>query len=196
VDFRRIAIKISGYKVSSDPEIESLISKNIKSQYGISSGQKAFESGVHAAVYPNNRGNIVAFIPSWIGREDACQVAYDSVGRNLTTVPEVFDLDKIKISPDKDLCVIEMEKLSPLSDDEQEEIWALLIKNKHLLEFSDIKNFLNEKEEISPLMHDLLNLIDRMEKENISHTDFSHDNVGRGQDGKLKLLDWESIYFL
>lgn len=196
MDLQRIAAKISGYRVSADPEIENLISKDIKSKYGVSPGQKAFESGIHAAVYPNSRGNIVAFIPSWIGREDACQVAYDSVGRNLTTVPEVFDLDQIKIFPDKTLCVIEMEKLTPLSDDEQEEIWALLIKNKHLLDFSDIKNYLAEKEDISPLMTDLVDLIDRMEKENISHADFSHDNVGRGRDQKLKLLDWESIYFL
>jgi hypothetical protein len=185
--------------------LEKAITEDIKKKFDISPMAEAFKTGANSAIFENNRGNIVAFIAG----SPACITALRSVGKNSEILPEVYDMEILDLKiysgdfrpylvTDK-VCVIEMEKLLPLNNEER----TVFIDNQTLIpeEVDLLKTEMEEQilKGMQPdsFMKNLINLSEKMIKENISHDDLHVDNVMWSKDRKnLKLIDWESIYYL
>jgi hypothetical protein len=186
-----------------------LITDDIKKKYKIPVDAKPFPRGGFNSVFINSDDNVVAFVDT----PHACGAAYKAVGRNLASVPEVYDLDEIEVLKNRDrdfndtekdvpalnwernklkICVIVMERLGELDANEEklfDELYASLWSHdpKYKQIEKNIRNIFPE------FASDFDDLIYTMKKENIDHKDFYASNIGRSKDGRLKLIDWESI---
>jgi len=220
MDLHKIASRVARIArvetVGDSSRLTELISDDIKSRFKIPSSAQPFKSGSFSSVFENSEGNIVAFVDT----PNACESAYTAVGRNLTTVPEVYDLDTFSVTKedayettggyaeplDVNICVIVMEKLTPLtreeinqlnnidpsgSDDLMDDPGDAKIRLEKMLENIDEI----QRPYPYPIVYDKIDLLQRMDEEGIGHDDFHPGNVAWGHDGKLKLIDWESIYF-
>jgi len=186
-----------------------LITDDIKKKYKIPVDAKPFPRGGFNSVFINSDDNVVAFVDT----PHACGAAYKAVGRNLASVPEVYDLDEIEVLKNRDrdfndtekdvpalnwernklkICVIVMERLGELDANEEklfDELYASLWS--HDPKYKQIEK--NIRNIFAEFASDFDDLIYTMKKENVDHRDFYAHNVGRSKDGRLKLIDWESI---
>lgn len=199
----KISLKLAFEKeTSSADDISEKITPEIKKKYNIPENASALSEGTQSAVYENSLGQIVAFT-----RANACDTAYKSVGKNSEILPEVYDLDKIEIYSDfeeghKKLCVITMEKLTPLtSDDENQFRTATKLlrdwrnnNNKWEMRKEEAVNEYLGTENLNKTGTEILFLWLKMDELGIGHNDLHFGNIAWGKNGELKLIDWEDIY--
>lgn len=174
-----------------------LITDDIKKKYNIPVDAKPFSRGGFNSVFINSDNNIVAFVDT----PYACGAAYKTVGKNLKSVPEIYDLDQIEVSKNPEdpynkkmlkICIIVMEKLNELTSHEEKMFDELCIARwSHEPKYKQIEK--NIRNIFAEFASDFDDLIYTMKKENVDHRDFYAHNVGRSKDGRLKLIDWESI---
>jgi len=211
MDINQIIFRIAN-KTSSNLYLNSLITDDIKAKFDINKDAKPNSKGGSSVVYVNNRENIVAFINTTHGRDKACENALDSVGSNSKILPEIFNVEYLKIAnipgdpnyvsdemyeKEITLCVIEMEKLRPLTLQESHHF-----DNLHVL-YEDYSEWDVNVENLrsiilkfkNPLIPAVLKLVEQAKSENISHDDLHSGNVAWGSDNELKFIDWESILF-
>lgn len=200
INLRFIASRIAGFnKISYGQKILELVSDEIRKKYGVLPDAEPFEEGVRSAVFINSRGNVVAF---FFGQE-GCNIALESVGQYKTTLPEVYDIDTFNVPTnwsakiDGTICVIEMEKLEMLSKAEIREIEDFANKERIFYSqtgFADgFEEVESRGEQLTTLLYDVWDLVKRAKSEGVYHADFHSRNYGRGEDGKLKFIDWESV---
>lgn len=198
-------------KIASHPDFEKLINENIKikEKFGIAPNEKAFSEGSNSVVYENKKGNIVTFISTNIMGSSACEQAYKAVGRNSKVLPEIYDLEYISIPVtnhpagyfNREFCVIEMEKLEPIKYDSKEWFATYSFLKSNIDDLKRIKYY-NDKHRkpgasltnIDKLTDDVIELLEQMKIENITHLDLHPNNIAYGRDGKLHLIDWEAIF--
>lgn len=194
VDLEKIALRVaSSCRRSFDPSVERLITQDLKDRFGISGAP--FDKGSQSAVYENDSGNIVSFMRG----SQPCDVAYESVGKSLSTLPDVYDVDVLELGGEK-ICVVEMEKLRTLSAPESGEFWNIRQKAAKAkgawagdVPMEDVVKRLEGIASPSRMEKAALDFYKRLQAEGVSHEDVNSDNVAWGKNGKLKLIDWESI---
>jgi hypothetical protein len=174
--------------------LEELISPKIRKKFDIPIDAKALQSGKRSAVFLNERGNIVAFLPPQAQR--ACEEALKSIGKNSSVLPEIYDIAYIDISPwaPSTVCVIEMEKLTPTTEAEWDQITEWILPYREGFEpdmIEELEALLAQKP--NKLLKAVIDLMKRMIKEKVAHKDLHGGNVAWSQNGKLKLIDWEEI---
>lgn len=179
--------------------MEENITPEIKKKFNISENAQAFVSGNRSVVFENQKGNIVAFLNPDSSR--ACEQAYKAVGRNSKVLPEIYDLEYINLkSFNSKVCVIEMEKLRPTTANEWEIIHVFVLEYragftkeviKRYREWQSSTEFVDTN--FKKIADAVINLMEEMIKENISHKDLHGGNVAWDNDGNLKLIDWEEI---
>lgn len=205
MDLIAIASAIASDQTSASSYLSEFITDDIKKQYDIDPSKKPFELGQRSAIFENISGNIVAFM--W--GSASCDEAYNAVGRNLSTLPEVFNIDTFEIrrAVSMKICVIEMEKLSVLSPGEEDDYFGFIVDSADFNKQGNIKSNMQAimhkihrlfeqdlDSEIPKIIKDIVDLVYRMRSERTEHDDLHIQNVGYGKDGRLKLLDWESIF--
>ena len=211
MDLHKIASRVARVArvetVGDSSVLTGLISDDIKARFKIPASAQPFKSGSFSSVFENSEGNIVAFIDT----PNACSTAYKAVGRNLTTVPEVYDLDTFTVNKQKDnkpyisksyggwdvdICVIVMEKLTPISSEDYKAFDDLFLSYNQRNPKEEKEKLIKSLNGLEPtnFQKEVIDLLHRMDKENVHHVDFHPGNVAWGHDGKLKLIDWEPIF--
>ena len=177
--------------------MEENISQEIKKKFNIPENAKAISRGMRSAVFENASGNIVAFLPPIAS--SACEQAYKSVGRYSEILPEIYNFEYIEttiMGIPATICVIEMEKLKPTTKIEWGAINNILLVYRKGFTLKTIEQ-LKSNNSSDRIYDAVINLMERMIKENIGHTDLHAGNIAWSKDkSHLKLIDWESVSWL
>lgn len=176
MDFRKIALRIAFSK-----DLLRKLPPDILEEWGATGAP--IEEGQSSAIFRTSQGRIVAFTASGY----AAEVAKASVGK--TVLPEVYRSEVVKIGKDE-ISAVEMEELRPLSRSERDNLSNVWIARSEPETRSDWTDADRKMETISD------DLFSRMEKEGVKHHDMVPSNVAWGSDGRLKLLDIDSIEFV
>ena len=145
MDIYKIARKIAlNEETAADLDLLKFIGPKLRERFDIDKNLEPIAKGQSNLVYENRRGNITTFISATGSAARSCDQALESVGKNSKILPEIFDLEYIRVKGRR-FCVIEMEKLRVLSDEEEHDIAGLLCYDGETIELlSDLKKLLTE----------------------------------------------------
>jgi hypothetical protein len=186
-----------------NPTVLKLITDEMRSEMDVSLDAHPYEEGSRSVVFDNERGNIIVFSI----HDNAKRIAEQIKGPYSEILPEVFKIEKFDISSSdyswwsnsNNIYAIEMERLTPLSEDEMEvyESWTRRVfgKNKMsnpdlYLQWMDTERRMPIEERIVPAMEDLAHNAENL---GVSQSDLHGGNVAWDKEGGLKFLDLDSI---
>lgn len=184
----RIAERVADDQTGADFYIAGLVTSEMREKMSIAEGAQPFDKGTSSAVFENEQGRIVSFFP----QSSIYEVANKLKGKNLSTLPEIYEVEIFvdENMENETLYAIEMEKLQPLDDAEEDHLLDILDGSLHL---DDIVPKKVEELSQSDLGRASLDLISRLKQEGIIHTDLHIQNIAWTPDGKLKAIDFGGV---